>query len=100
MNDLIPTEFFLSQNYPNPFTDRTTIKYCIPNRTKVKLTVSAPGGKIREILVNEVKEPGSYEVDFSGDSINEETIFYFFLEAGNYLISKKMIQIKNVRIIK
>jgi hypothetical protein len=35
-DDITPFTFQLSQNYPNPFKDRTTIKYCIAYKTKVK----------------------------------------------------------------
>lgn len=46
MNDLVPTEFFLGQNFPNPFSDKTKIKYCVAYKTKVKLTVLDSEGEI------------------------------------------------------
>ena len=58
MNDLIPSEFYLSQNYPNPFRDKTTIKYCVPYKTKVKLEVFDIEGKKIKILIDEEKEAG------------------------------------------
>lgn len=37
MKDLVPDEYYLSQNYPEPFKEKTTIKYCLPENVKVKL---------------------------------------------------------------
>ena len=42
MDELVPSEFYLSQNYPNPFKEKTTIKYCVPDKTSIKLTVLDP----------------------------------------------------------
>ena len=39
MVDLTPSEFYLSQNYPNPFSDKTTIKFCVAYKGKVKLEI-------------------------------------------------------------
>ena len=39
MEELVPSEFYLSQNYPNPFKEKTIMKYCVPDKTSIKLTV-------------------------------------------------------------
>ena len=57
----IPTEFSLLQNYPNPFNPRTTIKYSIPQKSFVSITVYDILGKEVSKLVNEEKLSGSYE---------------------------------------
>ena len=62
MEELVPTEFQLSQNFPNPFKDSTKIKYCLPVKTKVTLTVfNSDGEKVKE-LVNTIQEAGTYEI--------------------------------------
>ncbi|OGU63626.1 MAG: hypothetical protein A2W30_09685 [Ignavibacteria bacterium RBG_16_36_9] len=98
MNDLIPSEFHLGQNYPNPFREKTVIKYCIAYKTRVVLTVYNSEGEEIEKLVDEEKKPGTYEVVFSratchsGESRNLLTgIYYYNLEAGEYKSEKKMI---------
>ena len=65
MNDLIPPEFYLGQNYPNPFSEKTIIKYCVAYQTKVRITIYDSEGEMIDKLVDEVKEPGTYEVEFS-----------------------------------
>ena len=64
MNNLVPTEFYLFQNYPNPFTEKTSIKYCMAYKTRVRITIYNSEGEMIKKLVDEVKEPGTYEVAF------------------------------------
>jgi len=68
LNDFEPSEFFLSQNYPNPFKDSTKIKYCVANRTRVLITVFNSENEEVEKLVDEIKDPGTYEVEFKSSS--------------------------------
>jgi hypothetical protein len=102
MNEFIPSEFFLSQNYPNPFKEKTIIKYCVAYKTKVQIIVYNAEGEEIDKLVDEEKQPGTYEVGFyafachSGKSADggrnlEAGIYYYRLEAGNYTSEKKMI---------
>ena len=65
MDDLLPNEFHLSQNYPNPFKEKTAIKYCVPYKSPIKITILDSDMRILKELENEVKEPGTYEVEFS-----------------------------------
>jgi hypothetical protein len=97
MNDLVPSEFYLSQNYPNPFSERTTIKFCVAYKTKVKLEVFDSEGKLIEILLDEVKEAGTYEVEFSVNDCHSrtsgnplESIYIYQLQAGKFFSRKKM----------
>jgi len=88
-NNLTPTEFYLSQNYPNPFSERTTIKFCVAYRTKVKLEVFNSAGQIIKTLLDEEKEAGTYEVEFNGSGMSEG--FYLYqLQAGDFSERMKM----------
>jgi hypothetical protein len=113
MDEVIPLEFHLSQNYPNPFKDKTVIKYCVGYKTRVKLTILDAEGEVIETLVDEEKKPGTYEVEFSACHSREslparlvsdeserdgkaggnliEGEFFYRLEAGDYSSEKKMI---------
>jgi len=39
MEDILPTEFELAQNYPYPFKETTTIKYSVPIKSVVRIIV-------------------------------------------------------------
>ena len=104
MELLIPTKFHLSQNYPNPFKDKTKIKYCIAFKTKVRLLVLSSDGKVVEELLDEEKDAGTYEIEFSayknhkGESriLPDGSYFYQLKavpigrQAGDFLAEKEM----------
>jgi hypothetical protein len=99
MNEFFPSEFFLSQNYPNPFKEKTTIKYCVAFKTRVQLTVYNSEGEEIEKLVDEEKKPGTYEIEFTNVETGhapslQRQKFSYRLEAGNYSSEKKMQLLK------
>ena len=96
MDEATPLRFRLSQNYPNPFKEKTMIKYCVAYKTKVQITVYDSEGEEIEKLVNEEQKPGAYEIEFSACHSCESRnppgeIFYYRIEAGDYLSEKKMV---------
>ena len=93
MNNLTPSEFYLCQNYPNPFKERTTIKFCAAYKTKVKLEVFNSEDKIIKILVDEEKEAGTYELNWNASNI-PSGVYFYKLQAGSFLQTRKMILLK------
>jgi photosystem II stability/assembly factor-like uncharacterized protein len=102
-DEIIPYQFHLGQNYPNPFKDKTIIKYCIAYKTRVKLTVYNSDGNEIEKLIDEEKTAGTYEIEFnaSADLSGENRIlpngYYFYrMIAGGYSSEKKWFCINNL----
>jgi len=96
-NEVIPLAFRLSQNYPNPFRERTRITYCVAYRTRVQITVMNSAGEVIDTLVDEEKNPGTYEIDFcvsGGFSAEVRTLasgkYCYRMEAEDYLSEKEM----------
>ncbi|MGA2669784.1 MAG: T9SS type A sorting domain-containing protein, partial [Ignavibacteria bacterium] len=89
----IPSSYVLSQNYPNPFNPTTNITYSIPKAGNVKLTIFDVLGREVSVLVNEVKSPGTYNVDFNASNIGSGVYFYR-IEAGDFSAVKKMVLVK------
>jgi hypothetical protein len=56
--------YSMSQNVPNPFIGSTVIAYSIPVTENVHIEIFDDGGRKIKTLVNEVKAPGSYTVEF------------------------------------
>jgi len=93
LEDIVPTEFQLSQNYPNPFRERTTIKYCVPDKMKVMLEVFDSDNRKVKTLINEIKEAGTYKVEFNAKELVSGEYLYK-LESRDFFETKKMILIK------
>ena len=97
MIDIVPTEFYLGQNFPNPFKEKTTIKYCVAYKTRVKITVYNTKGEMIEKLVDEEKNVGTYKIEFNHTSGNRHLgpgTYYYQLKVGNYKAEKEMTIIK------
>jgi subtilisin-like proprotein convertase family protein len=92
-NNQVPDKFELGQNFPNPFNPTTNIKYGVPRLSVVKLAIYDILGREINVLVNELKQPGNYEIAF--DASNIATGVYFYkLEAGDFVDVKKMVLMK------
>jgi hypothetical protein len=99
----IPNNFSLSQNYPNPFNPSTKIKYSIPSvisipnirerNLNVTLKIYDVLGKEIATLVNEEKPAGNYEVNFNASSLSSG-IYFYRLQSGSFVETKKMILLK------
>jgi hypothetical protein len=92
-NDIVISDFKLTQNYPNPFNPNTTIKYQIPKMNYVTLKLYDVLGSEIATLVNEEIPAGVYEVQFDASSL-ASGIYFYRLQAGNFVESKKMVLLK------
>ncbi len=90
MKEMIPSEFHLSQNYPNPFSERTTIKFCVPCRSRVRVDiVDAESGLVRR-LHDEEKEAGTFEIEFDAVGMAEGSYLCVF-QAGDFTATKRIV---------
>jgi len=93
-NRQIPTKYGLYQNYPNPFNPSTTIKFDVPERADVTLSVYNILGQLVTTLVNNQNyAAGTHSVSFDASRL-ASGIYLYKLEAGSVRISKKMLLIK------
>jgi len=86
-------KYALEQNYPNPFNPITNIKFSIPSEGYVSLKIfDVLGNEISE-PVNEIKNPGNYEVVFNLFNINKNIAsgIYFYRLTVNELNTNKIV---------
>ncbi|MFA7418686.1 MAG: T9SS type A sorting domain-containing protein [Melioribacteraceae bacterium] len=80
----LPSNYTLSQNFPNPFNPETTISYSLPKSEHVTLKVYDVLGREVATLVDEYKQTGTYNSKFSIINYNMSSGVYFYqLRAGN-----------------
>ncbi len=89
--EVMPNEFSLKQNFPNPFNPSTRISFTLPQRANVKLFVTdILGREVVRLINNETKEAGNYEVNFDASEL-ASGIYYYTLSAGDFVQTKKML---------
>ncbi len=90
--------FELSQNYPNPFNPVTVIRYSLGRKSTVHLKVYNLLGQVVTELVNEEQPAGDHEISWDGTSGDGKSVasglYFYRLEAGKFVESKKMILLK------
>jgi len=85
----------LSQNSPNPFIGKTSIRLNIAARTKAKLAVYDVSGRLVRTLTEGVLEPGEYRYLWDGrDDANRRVspgIYFYRLTTPDGSLQKKMV---------
>ena len=71
-----PDAFGLAHAFPNPFDERTYIRYLLPRQSSVLLEVFDMLGRRRAILVNGVVEAGEHEIVLEGTDLPSGVYVY------------------------
>ncbi len=91
----LPEAFELTQNYPNPFNPSTTIKYGLPNASRVTLQIFDVTGKLVTTLISGQQEAGYHTVEWNGlDMTGHQVatgIYFYKIKAGEFTSIKKMM---------
>jgi len=95
---LIPLEYQLEQNFPNPFNPQTTIRYQLSERTDVSLEIFNIVGQRVRTLVREEQVTGSYSVIWAGqnDAGNKvgSGVYFYRLLTTDFVQTKKLVLLR------
>ena len=89
----VPTDFYLYQNFPNPFNPNTNIRFDISGSGNVKLKIFDITGREVSELINGQYEPGKYNYDFNAGNL-ASGIYFYKLETPGYTSIRKMVLVK------
>jgi hypothetical protein len=92
-NTISPVTLALDQNYPNPFNPTTMIRYGLPVRTQVTLTIFNTLGQQVAMLVNGDMEAGYHEVLFDGSKL-ASGVYLYRMQAGSYVETRKLLLVR------
>lgn len=92
-DNLIVSEYYLDQNFPNPFNPATSISFTLLKQEHAKLSVYNVLGKEVAVIVNKVLSAGNNTFKFDASSLSSGTYIYK-LETGSFVQARKMILMK------
>ncbi len=88
----------LSQNYPNPFREATTIAYAVERAGPVTVAVYDLLGRRVRTLVDREQPPGAYQVAWDGRDAGGQPVasgtYFYRLRVGEAVSSKQAIRVK------
>jgi flagellar hook assembly protein FlgD len=88
----------VSQSEPNPFVDRTEVKYGLPQSSNVHIVIYNPLGQYARTLVDEKADAGTHTVIWDGrdDSGRElrSGVYLCKIQAGDYTQTRKVILLR------
>jgi hypothetical protein len=87
-------DFYLAQNFPNPFNPTTNITFGLTREMVVDLRVyNILGQEIAVLIDNDILSGGTYSISFSGENLSSG-IYICELKAEGHTLSNKMLLIK------
>jgi hypothetical protein len=72
----IPSDYFLGNNYPNPFNPHTTIRYHVPQLSHVSIVVYTILGESVKTVIDQTHHPGVYALTMDGSDLSSGLYFY------------------------
>lgn len=94
----LPDGYSISQNYPNPFNLSTAIRYTIPRRSKVTISIYNVMGRKVNTIVDETKSAGSHTAYWDGTDkagkVVSSGIYFYRIHAGDFVETKRMLLLK------
>jgi|GEM_PF-4909185 len=88
----------LTQNHPNPFSEKTLISFYLTRNTDVKLEIYDISGKCIKALLNAFKSAGEHAVSWNGTDESGATVqsgmYLYKITTNNFAITKKMFLIR------
>ncbi len=89
----VPYVLGFAQNYPNPFSESTTIRYSVPRRMPVRLVVYDLLGRELATLVEAQQDAGLYTIDFEAQNL-PAGLYFYRIEMGHLAFTHRMMLIR------
>ena len=93
-----PLRYALMQNSPNPFNPLTTIRYSLPERSRVTIRVFDVAGRLVATLADRVEDAGEGAVVWDGTNERGQDlgsgVYFCAMTAGDFSDRKVMVLLK------
>ena len=92
-NTATASSFVLSQNYPNPFNPTTTIPFDLPEKSRVRLSLSNILGEEATEIADGEYGAGRHEIVFNAGNL-AAGVYFYKIETERYTAVKKLAIVK------
>ncbi len=92
-DDFVPSAFYVSEAYPNPFNPVTKFTLYVPARTNVTAKVMNELGQHVTTLFDAPRDAGEYTMTFDGTAYSSG-LYFLRVEAGGVVITRKLALLK------
>jgi len=89
----LPENYSLSQNYPNPFNPSTTIEFTLPAAGNVRLILFDAVGEEVDVIASKDFSAGFHSVNYNASNL-PSGVYFYRIETGSFVQSKKMILLR------
>jgi ligand-binding sensor domain-containing protein len=89
----IPDDFYLLQNFPNPFNLQTNFKFGVPEEDRVEFTIYDSIGRRIKTLLDRILTAGDYEINFNASNL-PTGIYFASIHSQGFKKVIKMILLK------
>ncbi|HEX2959924.1 MAG TPA: lamin tail domain-containing protein [Chitinispirillaceae bacterium] len=86
---VLPTHFFLAQNYPNPFRLTTTINFAMPQAEHVTISIYNFAGRLVKTLLNSEMDAGYHKISWNAHGYSPG-VYIYKIQSGSFMQSKKV----------
>jgi hypothetical protein len=93
IENTLPADYSLSQNFPNPFNPSTVIEFTLPEQTYVELGIYNILGERVALPVKAQYGAGRYKVDFSAAGL-PSGVYFYRLDTDSFSETKKMLLLR------
>ena len=95
---IIPDEYSLGNNYPNPFNPITRITFGLPKDSNVRIAVYDINGRVVNLLVDSIQPAGQRSIIWNGKNdagmVVAAGLYFYKMQAENFYQTNKMIFLK------
>jgi hypothetical protein len=95
---VLQAAFGLGQNYPNPFNSSTRIKFSLPKREHLQLTIYDILGREVRTLIDDDRPAGNYDIFWDGRNNDGDDIasgvYLYQIRTSDFASTRKLLLIK------
>lgn len=93
VEETLPTQFEILNNYPNPFNPTTTLRFALPESNKVQMVIYDVMGRKISTLISQRMEAGYHSIEWNASHL-ASGVYIVELVAGQHRRTQKIALVK------